>query len=42
MPLAEKAARSQIIVRNARTLENIRDVLRLTWRQQLMGENPEG
>ena len=41
MPLTEKAARSQIIVRNARTLENIRDVLRLTWRHRLIGENSE-
>jgi len=40
MPLVDKAARSHIIVRNARTLENIRDVLRLTWRHRLMAENP--
>jgi len=38
MPLAEKAARSQIVIRNARTLENIREVLRLTWRHRLTGE----
>jgi len=37
MPLVEKAARSHIVIRNARTLENIRDVLRLTWRHDLMG-----
>jgi dephospho-CoA kinase len=40
MPLEEKATRSHIIVRNARTLENIRDVLRLTWRHRLMDELP--
>jgi dephospho-CoA kinase len=37
MPLAEKAARSHIVIRNARTLENIREVLRLTWRHRLTG-----
>jgi dephospho-CoA kinase len=36
MPLAEKAARSHIVIRNARTLENIREVLRLTWRHDLL------
>jgi dephospho-CoA kinase len=36
MPLVEKAARSHIVIRNARTLENIRDVLRLTWRHRLI------
>src|SRR5262249_36802805 len=29
MPLVEKAARSHIVIRNAKTLEHIRDVLRL-------------
>jgi dephospho-CoA kinase len=38
MPLVDKAARSHIVIRNARTLENIRDVLRLTWRHRLVGE----
>jgi dephospho-CoA kinase len=38
LPLVEKASRSQIVVRNARTLENIREVLRLTWRHRLVGE----
>jgi dephospho-CoA kinase len=38
MPLVEKGARSHIVVRNARTLENIRDVLRLTWRHRLVGD----
>jgi dephospho-CoA kinase len=36
MPLVEKATRSHIVIRNARTLENIRDVLRLTWRHRLI------
>jgi dephospho-CoA kinase len=36
MPLAEKAARSQIVIRNVRTLENVRDVVRLTWRHRLL------
>jgi dephospho-CoA kinase len=35
MPLVEKGARSHIIIRNVRTLENIREVLRLTWRDRL-------
>jgi len=39
MPLEEKASRSHIIVRNARTLENIRDVLRLTWHHRLMNKD---
>ena len=38
LPLVEKATRSHIVVRNARTLENIRDVLRLTWRHRLVGQ----
>jgi dephospho-CoA kinase len=41
MPLVEKAARSHIVIRNARTLENIRDVLRLTWRHRLVGQDHE-
>jgi dephospho-CoA kinase len=39
MPLVEKATRSHIVIRNARTLENIRDVLRLTWRHDLIGKS---
>lgn len=35
MPLVDKAARSHIVIRNVRTLENIREVLRLTWRERL-------
>ncbi|HMC12566.1 MAG TPA: dephospho-CoA kinase [Pirellulaceae bacterium] len=38
MPLVDKATRSHIVIRNARTLENIREVLRLTWRHRLIGE----
>jgi len=38
MPLVDKAARSHIVIRNAKTLEHIRDVLRLTWRHRLIGE----
>jgi dephospho-CoA kinase len=38
LPLVEKASRSQIVIRNARTLQNIREVLRLTWRHRLIGE----
>jgi dephospho-CoA kinase len=41
MPLVDKAARSHIVIRNARTLENIRDVLRLTWRHRLIADQPE-
>src|SRR5262245_40700094 len=32
----EKRSRSHIVIRNARTLENIREVLRLTWRHRLV------
>lgn len=39
LPLTEKAARSHIIVRNARTLENIREVLRLTWRHHFKADD---
>lgn len=35
LPLVEKAARAHIVIRNVRTLENIREVLRLTWRERL-------
>jgi dephospho-CoA kinase len=41
LPLVEKGARSQIIIRNARTLENLRDVLRLTWRHRLLASDDE-
>jgi dephospho-CoA kinase len=36
-PLEEKAARSHIPIRNVRTLENVRDVVRLTWNHLLAG-----
>ena len=38
LPVEEKRSRSHIVIRNARTLENIREVLRLTWRHRLMGD----
>jgi len=38
LPVEEKRARSHIVIRNARTLENIREVLRLTWRHRLIDE----
>jgi dephospho-CoA kinase len=41
MPLVEKATRSQIVIRNAKTLEHIRDILRLTWRHRLVSEPDE-
>jgi len=41
LPVEEKRARSDIVIRNARTLENIREVLRLTWRHRLIGEQAE-
>lgn len=31
MPLEEKAARSHILIRNVKTLEYVRDVVRMTW-----------
>jgi dephospho-CoA kinase len=34
-PLEEKRQRAQIVIRNARTLENLRQVLRLTWQHRL-------
>lgn len=36
LPPEEKRARSHIVIRNVRTLENIREVLRLTWRHRLI------
>jgi dephospho-CoA kinase len=35
MPVEEKRQRSQIVIRNIRTLENLRDVVRLTWNHLL-------
>ena len=42
MPLVDKAVRSHIVIRNAKTLEHIRDVLRLTWRHRFVGDQTEG
>ncbi len=36
LPPEEKRARSDIVIRNVRTLENVREVLRLTWRHRLV------
>jgi dephospho-CoA kinase len=35
MPVQDKRQRSDIVIRNVRTLENTRDVVRLTWRSLL-------
>lgn len=37
-PLEEKRQRAQIVIRNVRTLENLRQVLRLTWQHRLWPE----
>jgi len=37
LPVEEKRSRSHIVIRNARTLENIREILRLTWRHRFVG-----
>src|SRR6476646_7550925 len=42
LPPEEKRARSHIVIRNVRTLENIREVLRLTWRHRLVNQSGEG
>jgi dephospho-CoA kinase len=41
LPPEEKRSRSHIVIRNARTLENIREVLRLTWRHRLVPQADE-
>jgi dephospho-CoA kinase len=38
IPPQAKRERSHIVIRNVRTLENLREVLRLTWRHRLIGE----
>jgi dephospho-CoA kinase len=38
MPLEEKRSRSHLLIRNVRTLENVRDVVRLTWNHLLAAE----
>lgn len=40
MPLADKAAKSHILIRNARTLQNLREVLRLTYHERLLPPKP--
>jgi dephospho-CoA kinase len=35
LPPEEKRQRSHIVIRNVRTLENLREVVRLTWRDLL-------
>jgi len=42
LPPEEKRARSHIVIRNVRTLENIREVLRLTWRHRLIEQPTAG
>ena len=39
LPPEEKRARSHIVIRNVRTLENIREVLRLTWKHRLVTDD---
>jgi dephospho-CoA kinase len=39
MSLPDKGARSHILIRNTRTLENLREVLRLTWRDRLVNNS---
>jgi dephospho-CoA kinase len=41
MPLEEKASRSHILIRNVKTLEYVRDVVRLTW-NDLIGREQQG
>jgi dephospho-CoA kinase len=35
MPIEDKRARADVVIRNVRTLENLREVVRLTWRNLL-------
>ena len=42
LPVEDKRQRSHIVIRNVRTLENIREVVRLTWRNLLAGESAPG
>lgn len=41
LPLAEKGGRSHILIRNARSKENVREVVRLTW-EQLLTQREQG
>ncbi len=36
LPVEEKRSRSHIVIRNVRTLESLREVLRLTWQHRLV------
>jgi len=38
IPPEEKRRRADIVIRNVRTLENLREVLRLTWRHRVSGD----
>jgi dephospho-CoA kinase len=42
LPLEEKAARSHILIRNVKTLEYVRDVVRMTWNDLLSRESTGG
>jgi dephospho-CoA kinase len=37
MPVEQKRQRADVLIRNVRTLENVRDVVRLTWRHRVLG-----
>jgi dephospho-CoA kinase len=39
LAVEEKRARSHVVIRNVRTLENLRQVVRLTWQHLLAGES---
>jgi dephospho-CoA kinase len=41
MPVQAKRERCDIVIRNVRTLENTRDVVRLTWRSLLAASGPK-
>jgi hypothetical protein len=41
MPLEEKRNRSHIVIRNARSRDNVREVVRLTWEQLLPSESSD-
>ena len=38
MPVEEKRRRSDLLIRNVRTLEHVRNVVRLTWNDRLAGQ----
>jgi dephospho-CoA kinase len=37
LPVEEKRKRADVVIRNVRTLENVREVVRLTWRHRVLG-----